>query len=473
MNSKDKLKKEKRKRHFMNQSTKINYKFHFKETIKLAIPVSIGQLGHIMLGVGDSFMVGRLGAEELAASSLANGLFFLILVLGIGMSFAITALIAIAKGEGNNEECGIIVRQALLVNLIFSVILTVLTYTAAQLVGYLNQQPEVATLTQSYLEILSISIFPFMLFQTYRQFLEGLSYTKPPMYMAILANFINIFGNWIFIFGNLGMPAYGLDGAGYATLITRIFMGLGMMFYVLKATRFKEYDPTLKFKSVNYKVIRRIIRVGLPSGFILSMEVGAFALAAIIIGWFGSKQLAAHQIAINLASISYMVVLGISAASTIRVGNYFGKKNMLDVKGAGNSGLILAIIFMSFTGVLFIVLNKFLPSLYISDSKVIEVASGLLIIAALFQLSDGIQAVGIGVLRGLTDVKIPMYIIFVAHWIIGIPIGLLLAFSCKMEVMGVWIGLLVGLTISAVSFVVRFRIKMKTPSRKPYKVEMG
>jgi len=442
----------------------IDYKYHFKETIKLAVPVSIGQLGHIMLGVVDSFMVGRLGAEELAASSLANGLFFLILVFGIGMSFAITTFIAIAKGEDNNKKCGVIVRQALLVNLVFSVILTILTYSAAQLVGYLNQEPLVATLTQSYLEILSISILPFMLFQTYRQFVEGLSFTQPPMYMAIIANFVNIFGNWVFIFGNLGMPAYGLDGAGYATLITRTFMGLGLMYYVLKSIRFKQYDPTLKFKSVNVKMIKKIINVGFPTGLMYSMEVGAFAIAAIIIGWFGSKQLAAHQIAMNLASISYMVVLGISAASTIRVGNYFGKKNMLDVKAAGNSGLLLAVSFMASTGVLFIVLNRFLPSLYIGDTDVIEIASGLLIIAALFQLSDGVQAVGIGILRGLTDVKIPMYITFVSYWIIGIPVSLLLAFYFDMESMGVWIGLLLGLTIAATSFVIRFRIKMKVPN---------
>ncbi len=301
-------------------------KSHIKETIKLAIPVSIGQLGHIMLGVVDSFMVGKLGAEPLAAASLANGLFFLILVIGIGMSVAITALVAISKGEKDFEQCGIIVRQALLINIIFSIILTLLTYTAAQLVFYLNQQPEVATLTNSYLKILSISIIPFMLFQTYRQFNEGLSYTKPPMYIAILANFINIFGNWIFIYGNLGMPALGLDGAGYATLTTRIFMGLAMMLFTIKSKKFKQYDPTLKFKKIDFEIIKKLVNLGLPTGLMYSMEVGAFAITAIIIGWFGSIELAAHQIAINLASISYMVVLGISAASTIRVGNFTDKK---------------------------------------------------------------------------------------------------------------------------------------------------
>jgi MATE family multidrug resistance protein len=190
------------------------------------------------------------------------------------------------------------------------------------------------------------------------------------------------------------------------------------------------------------------------------MEVGAFAMTAVIIGWFGSIELAAHQIAINLASISYMVVLGISAASTIRVGNFYGKKNFAEVKLAGFSALLLGVAFMSITGIIFITFNNYLPSLYIDNPEVIKVASSLLIVAALFQLSDGAQAVGIGILRGLTDAKIPMVITFVAYWIIGIPVGLLLGFYFHMEVIGVWIGLLVGLSIAAISFLIRFKVKI-------------
>jgi len=433
---------------------------HIRETIKLAIPVAIGQLGHIMLGVVDSFMVGKLGAEPLAASALANGLFFLIMVLGIGMSHAITALVAIARGERNNEQCGVIVRQALIVNITFSVILTLITYGAAQLIDQMNQDIEVARLTKSYLEILSISIFPFMLFQTYRQFIEGLSFTKPPMYVAILANIVNVFGNWILVFGNLGFPALGLDGAGYATLITRLFMSISMMLFVLKAPRYKEYDPTLRFKSINFEVISRIIRIGLPSGLMYSMEVGAFALAAIIIGWLGSASLAAHQIAINLASISYMVVLGIASAATIRVGNALGRKNIADVRLAGLSAIILGSVFMSFTGIIFILFNKVLPQLYIIDSEVIGIASSLLIIAALFQLSDGVQAVGMGALKGITDVNVPMIITFVAYWLIALPVGYLLGFIFELNIIGIWLGLLLGLTVAAVLFVFRFRQKI-------------
>ncbi len=436
-------------------------KDHIWETIKLAIPVSIGQLGHIMLGVVDSFMVGKLGAEPLAAAALANGLFFLIMVLGIGMSHAITALVAIARGEKNKEKCGVILRQGLLVNVLFSIVLTVVTFGAAQLVTYLNQDYQVAELTKSYLEILSISIFPFMLFQTYRQFVEGLSHTKPPMYVALLSNIVNVFGNWVLIFGNLGFPALGLNGAGYTTLLTRIFMSLLMMSFVLKSSRYKEFNPSLKFRKIDWDIIKNIVNLGLPSGLMYSMEVGVFALAAIIIGWLGSAALAAHQIAINLASISYMVVLGISAAATIRVGNALGKKNISEVKLAGKASIILGLLFMSFTGIIFVIFNKELPQLYINDSHVVALASSLLYIAALFQLSDGVQAVVMGMLKGLTDVKIPMIITFVAYWIIALPTGYVLGFTLKLDIVGIWLGLFLGLTTAAILFLFRFYHKLK------------
>lgn len=445
---------------FLKNINPEKFKSHLKSIVRLSIPVSIGQLGHIMLGVVDSFMVGRLGAEPLAAAALANGLFFLIMVFGIGMSHAITALVAIAYGENKKEECGIIVRQGLIVNLFFGIILTVLTYFAAELVYFLNQEPIVAKLTESYLVILSLSIIPFMLFQTYRQFVEGLSDTKTPMYIALFANIVNIIGNWILIFGNLGFPALGLDGAGFATLTTRTFMGFTMMLIVIKSLKYKEYDPTLKFKSLNWNTISQIVKIGFPSGLTYTLEVSAFAFAAVMIGWLGSSALAAHQIAINLASISYMVVLGISAAATIRVGNSHGSKQIIDVKYAGYISIILGLFFMSITGTIFILFNEFLPSLYIDDREVIEMASSLLIVAALFQLSDGVQAVGLGVLKGVTDVKIPMLITLVAYWIIALPLGYLFGFTLKLNIQGVWFGLLIGLTVAAISFVFRFRHKV-------------
>ncbi|MFZ1288882.1 MAG: MATE family efflux transporter [Melioribacteraceae bacterium] len=443
-----------------NISEKNNIKFHLKETIKLAVPVSIGQLGHIMLGVVDSFMVGRLGAEPLAAAALANGLFFLIMVLGIGMSHAITVLVAIAKGENKHKYCGVILRQALILNISFSIILTILVIVAANLIDHLNQEQAVAELTKSYLTILAISILPFMIFQTYRQFVEGLSNTKPPMYIAIIANVVNFIGNWILIYGNLGFPALGLNGAGFATLITRIFMAVTMMTFVLVSVRYKEYDTKLNFKIIELKVIKKIFNIGFPSGIMYSLEVGAFAFAAVIIGWLGSVSLAAHQIAINLASISYMVVLGIASAATIRVGNALGRKDLLNVKRAGFSAIFLGMCFMGSAGILFVIFNNVLPTFYIKDLEVIKVASSLIIIAAFFQLSDGVQAVGMGALKGLADVKIPMVITLIAYWIIALPAGYYFAFILKYNIIGIWIGLSIGLTVAASLFVFRFFKKL-------------
>lgn len=436
-------------------------KFHIKETSKLAYPVVIGQLGHMMLGVVDSLMVGKLGAVPLAASSLVNGLILLIIVLGIGMSVALTPLVAIAKGSGNNDQCGIILRQGLLVNLVFSILLVFVVYFFADIIYYLDQPYEVAVLAESYLKILSFSIIPFMMFQTYKQFIEGLSFTKPAMIILILANVVNVFGNWVLIFGNLGMPRLELDGAGFATLLTRISIAVAIIIYVIYSKQFKQYDPTLKFKSINWSIIKKILDLGIPGGFQMFFEVGGFAFAAVMIGWIGAKELAAHQIAINLASITFMVGLGLSIAATIRVGNYLGKKDLIGIKNAGYSALFIVAIIMGSFGIMFIILRNFLPTLYIMDSVVIEIASSLIIIAAIFQVVDGLQVVGIGLLRGLTDLKAPMVIAFIAYWVIGLPVAYLLGFTFGYGVEGIWISFVVGLSIAAIFFIKRFQRFLK------------
>lgn len=441
-------------------------KFHIKETLKLAYPVVIGQLGHMMLGVVDSLMVGQLGAVPLAAASLVNGLILLIIVLGIGMSVALTPLVAIAKGSGNHDQCGVILRQGLLVNLVFSILLVLVVYFFADIIYYLNQPYEVAVLAESYLKILSFSIIPFMLFQTYKQFIEGLSFTKPAMIILILANIVNAFGNWILIFGNLGMPKLELDGAGFSTLLTRISIAVAIFIYVKYSKQIKQYDPTLRFRSINWSVIKKILDLGIPGGFQMFFEVGGFAFAAVMIGWIGAKELAAHQIAINLASITFMVGLGISIAATIRVGNYLGKKDLIGIKNAGYSALFIVAIIMGSFGIMFIILRNFLPTLYIEDPVVIEIASSLIIIAALFQVVDGLQVVGIGLLRGLTDLKAPMVIAFIAYWIIGLPVAYLLGFTFEFGVEGVWISFVVGLSIAAVFFIRRFQRFLKVTELK-------
>jgi MATE family multidrug resistance protein len=436
-------------------------KKHIISTIQLAYPVIIGQLGIIMMGVVDSLMVGKLGAAPLAAAALGNSLTFILLIIGIGVSMAVTPLVAIAVGAHKFEDCGIYFRQSLLVNTIFSILLAVLIFFAADLIQYFDQPLDVQFQARSYMRILGFSSLPLMLFQTYKQFIEGLSIMRPAMIIALLANIINAFTNWLLIFGNWGFPELGLDGAGWATFASRGFMALAIMGFVMNTKFFRQYDVSFHFKSINWSIIKKILSLGLPSGFQYFFEVGAFSFAVVMVGWLGTKQQAAHQIAINLASISFMAVLGISAAGSIRVGNAVGKKDIIETRRAGFTASILGASIMFVSAIIFILFRNFLPTLYVNDEVVISYASSLLVIAALFQISDGTQAVGIGILRGLTDVKIPTAVTFIAYWIVGLPVGYLLGFNFEMGVQGVWIGLLLGLTTSAILLTLRFNSRSK------------
>jgi MATE family multidrug resistance protein len=437
------------------------FKVHIKNTLSLAYPVIIGQLGYIAMGVVDSIMVGKLGATPLAAASLANGLFIFILIIGLGISYAITPLVAISVGAERHSESGIIFRQGLLVDMVTGIVLMLLVFICSDFLKYLNQPPGVVKLAKSYMNILGFSILPIMLFQSYKQFIEGLSFTRPAMVFSIIANIVNWFVNWLLIFGNWGFPAMGLDGAGWATFFSRLFMGIGLMWFVMASPTFSEYDMTFHFKQFDLKVIKKILALGLPSAFQYVFEVGAFTFAAVMIGWLGTQQLAAHQIAINLASVSFMCALGVSAAGAIRVGNAVGKNDVKEIRRSGFSAIVLGQIIMGTFGIIFIFFRKFLPTLYISDPSVISTASVLLIIASIFQIADGTQAVGIGILRGLTDVKGPTLITFIAYWVIGLPVAYVLGFTYQLSVEGVWIGLLIGLTASATMLSFRFNRKSR------------
>ena len=414
-----------------------------------------------MMGVVDSLMVGKLGSTFLAAASLGNSLTFIIFIVGIGISMAVTPLVAISVGARKFEECGIYFRQSLLVNLIIGFLMMLVVYFLADFITIFGQKKDVVPLAISYTKILSFGAIPLMIFQTYRQFIEGLSIMRPAMIVVIAANLINALVNWLLIFGKLGFPELQLDGAGWATFSSRVFMWLALMIFVMNVKYFKQYDVSFHFKNINFPVIKRILSIGLPSGFQYFFEVGAFSFAVIMVGWLGSKQLAAHQIAINLASISFMAALGISAAGSIRVGNEVGRKDISETRKAGFTAIFLGASMMFCAGIIFIIFRNLLPTFYINEKDVIEIASTLIVIAALFQLSDGTQAVGIGILRGLTDVKIPTAITFIAYWIVGLPVGYLFGFILDYGVQGVWIGLLFGLTTSGILLTLRFNAKSK------------
>ncbi len=437
------------------------YRKEIKKTLELAYPVIIGQLGFIMMGVVDSIMVGSVGAVPLAAASVGNSLFILISIVGLGISIAVTPLVAIAVGGNRYEECGILFRQSLLINVVTGIVIAIAIFGGSFLLTYIDQPPDVVVQAQSYTRLLGFSTIPYMIFASYKQFIEGFSIMRPSMIVVLLANLVNVLTNWLLIFGKVGLPQLGLDGAGWATFASRIFMAVILMLYVMKTNHFRRYDVTFHFKSINTKIIKKILALGLPSGIQYFFEVGAFSFAVVMVGWLGTYELAAHQIAINLASISFMCALGVSAAGSIRVGNAVGRKNIEDTRRAGFTAILISGSIMGTFGIVFIIFRNILPSFYIDNPEVISFASTILIIAALFQVSDGVQAVGIGVLRGLTDVKGPTLITFIAYWLLALPIGYLLGFIFKLGIVGVWIGLLLGLTTSAILLTLRFNVKSK------------
>ena len=448
---------------------KENYFSHLSKTWKLAYPICLSQLAHVMVGVADSVMVGNYGGAgsasgtlSLAAASLANGVFSVILVFGIGVSFAITPLVAAADGENNVNKISDLLKHALLVCTLFGLLLFIVLFLGSPAFKLLGQPEEVVNLAIPYFNILVFSMLPLMIFLAFKQFAEGLSLTKKTMIFSIAANLLNVGFNYLLIYGKMGFPAMGLNGAGWATFISRLLMAIAMLYYVYNASIFIPYRNGFSFKNYSLKTVRKILRLGIPTGFQFTFEIGAFAFAAIMIGWIGSVELASHQIAISLASITYMLASGISAATTVRVGNQLGAGNPKGLRMAGFSGFSMSFAFMFMAACFFIVFRNYLPPLFNQQQDVIKLASSLIVIAALFQLSDGIQVVGLGVLRGMSDVKVPTLITLVAYWVLALPFAYLLGFTFKLGARGIWLGLLTGLTIAAVFLFLRFYNKSKT-----------
>lgn len=413
----------------------------------------ISQLGHITVGVFDSLMIGKVSVSQLAAVSLATSIFSFILLFCIGLSYGITPLIS--SSDRGKKYVSSILYNGMLVNVISCILLVSFVILTKHLLSYLGQDQEVLFHTYSYLDIICISLIPLILFQTFKQFIEGLGFTKPSMYISVISNVINVVLNAVLIFGLFGFPRLEIVGAAYATLISRVIMFLLILIYCLNDRRFSKYILKTKFL-VNLNHIKDIFRIGFASGLQYIFEVGAFSVATVMTGSIGAIHLAAHQIALNLASISYMIASGIGSASMISLSYYDGKRNFEDMRRSGFACFLLVFILMIVSALIFIIFRNYLPVLYVDDTRVINIASTLLIFAGLFQISDGIQAVGLGILRGIRDIKKPTIVTFISYWIISIPLSYFLGIEYGYGVYGIWIGLSVGLTLAAIFHVTRF-----------------
>jgi MATE family multidrug resistance protein len=436
----------------------------------LAAPVMLGMLGHTFVSLIDNIMVGQLGSAELAAVSLGNSFIFVAMSLGIGFSTAITPLVAEADSENNYVKGKSSFKHGLVLCTLLSIALCLIILLSKPLMYLMEQPEEVVVLAIPYLDLVAFSLIPLIIFQAFKQLGDGLSMTKYPMYATVLANIINVILNYILIFGKLGFPQLGIVGAAVGTLASRFIMLFFLWWILIRNEKSKFYVIHIKVFILENRMIKKILNLGFPSGMQMLFEVAIFTAAIWLSGILGKNPQAANQIALNLSSMTFMIALGLSVAAMVRVGNQKGLQDFKELRRIAFSifllGLGLAFIF----AILFLVFHQVLPKLYLNmddannymdNKEVIAIASKLLLAAAIFQLSDSIQVMVLGALRGMQDVRIPTLITFVAYWLIGFPVSYFLGKEEAYASFGIWIGLLVGLTTAAVLLFLRFNYLTK------------
>ncbi len=441
------------------------YTKEFSYNLKLAYPVILGMLGHTLIGIVDNIMVGRLGSTELAAVSLGNSLIFIAMSVGIGFSTAITPIVAEADAEKDENKIRSTFHHGLFLCIMLGISLFLLVVFAKPLMGLLNQPQDVIDLANPYLVWVAFSLVPLIIYQGYKQFADGLSMTKYSMYAIVMANVVHVFLNYVLIYGIWFFPEMGIIGAALGTVISRILMVLFMHIILYRNEKLKVYFQNFSFDEIKKAMLKKIINLGLPSAMQMLFEVALFTAAIWLCGNIGKTSQAANQIALSLASTTFMFAMGLSVAAMIRVSNQKGLQDFKKLIVIAKSIFLLAILVEIIFALLFVALHQYLPHFFLNmknmgqaldNQEVIVVASKLLLVAAVFQISDGIQVVVLGALRGLQDVKIPMYITFVAYWVIGFPVSFYLGKYTDLKAVGVWIGLLAGLTAAAIFLYIRF-----------------
>lgn len=441
------------------------YTKEFSYNFKLAYPIILGMLGHTLIGIVDNIMVGKLGATELAAVSLGNSFIFIAMSIGIGFSTAITPIIAEADAEKNDAKIRSTFHHGLLLCTLIGISLFIVVVLSKPLMYLMHQPDEVVNLANPYIDWVAFSLIPVIVYQGYKQFTDGLSRTKYSMYAIFMANIVHIFFNYVLIYGMWGFPKLGILGAGLGTVISRVMMVVFMHYLLVWNKDLQHYLRCFSLKSIQKSVLKKIINLGFPSAMQMFFEVALFTAAIWLSGIIGKNAQAANQIALTLATMTFMFAMGLNVAAMIRVSNQKGLNDFKKLVVVAKSIFLLAIIVETFFALFFVVFHNYLPHLFLDmentdqafdNQEVILIASKLLLVAAVFQISDGIQVVVLGALRGLQDVKIPMYITFIAYWIVGFPISYYLGLHTNLKAAGIWIGLLAGLSVAALFLYIRF-----------------
>ncbi|RYY27777.1 MAG: MATE family efflux transporter [Chitinophagaceae bacterium] len=426
-------------------------------TLKLAFPIIIGELAQMALHIIDAAMVGAISYKQLAAAALVVNAMNIPFVIGIGMTISVSQMVSLAHGRNDHARVSHYFFNGFWLCAATAVLISMLLVNGRNILYHLGQDPDVVALALPFLKLMGLSIIPMLLFMTLKQFADGLQYTRTAMILSLAGMPVNIMLNYLLIYGNWGFPRLELVGAGWATLITRSLMFLVLGFVVLNHPVFKTYlsDRAVQWR-FKFKTIRELLYIGVPSSLQIGMEAGAFAVSGIIIGTLGAVAQASHQIALSCASFTFMVSMGLAQAASIRVSNAFGSGNWPKIAVIGKSTLWTALVYGIFCAIIFTVFRHHLPRMFNNENLVLEMSAMLLLFAAIFQISDSTQAIGAGLLRGIKDVRVPTVLIGIAYWVVGLPVGYLLAFHFQLGPAGIWLGLIIGLTLSSLFLLWRF-----------------
>ncbi len=433
----------------------------YKRNLAVAVPVILSQLGQVVVQFADSMMVGRLGATQLASVSFAGAVFTIGMFFVMGTSMGLTPLVGQSSARGEHRRCANLFQNSFVMNLLMGGLIILIMFAGSFFMDRMGQDTEVVELAVPYFRIMLVSLIPMLIFYSFKQFMEGIGNTRVAMLITIGSNVVNIALNYVLIYGKLGFPELGVSGAAYATLIARILMPIAFILVFMKRDSLRRYFSFFNRASFSYASVKNLFNVGMPIGGQILVEQIAFGFTTIMAGWLGAVTLASHQIAMNISTMVFMILCGLSAGTTIRVSHQFGEGKIEDMRRAAHASYHLTFFSVVICDILIILFRSQIPLLFTNDQEVITLAADLMIILSIYLLPDGLQNVALGALRGIADVKAPMIYAVFSYLLLNIPIGYFCGFVLGYGVMGVWVGFIAGLSAASVLFMLRFRKKAR------------
>lgn len=437
------------------------YETHYRNLTYLGVPIIIGQLGNLILNFADTLMISHHSTEELAAAAFVNNMFTLVIVFAIGFTYAITALVGNLYGQEKTHRIGELMKSAVAANTCMAVFLSAIMWVLYINLGNLGQPEELLPLMRSYFVIQLVSL-PFVCwFNTFRQFTDGITDTRVAMWILIGGNIMNVFGNWVLIYGHLGMEEMGLVGAGLSTMISRIIMAIVMVSIFIFSKRYKEYRKGWRQGSINRTDFKQVTVLGLPLALQMGMETAAFSLSSLMVGWFGTTALAAHQVMLTISQLGYMIYYGLAAAVAVRISNFMGQRDYTAVKRTATAGIHLVFFLAMLTSIPVFIFRYSIGGLFTDSSEVVSMVSMTIIPFMIYQFGDGMQCNYANAMRGIAVVKPLIWIAFVAFFIVSLPLGYLFGVVMNYQLIGIWYAFPFGLTTAGLLYYVYYQKGLK------------